>query len=238
VVGDGERGVLVRWIDPRAHGVFDPVAAVDALTDAERVRFSTIATGPEKRSFLAGRALARATVAELVGVEPAEVRLDSRCDRCGAEHGLPRVALPASATDVRVSISRTTAAIAVAVARGMSVGIDVETVDAARFAGIEDVALGPRERLEFDLLEDGDRLQALAEWWTAKEAILKALGDGLRTDPRSIELSTPDPRFEPSLMSPHERLEGLQLQALELEPGIVGTLAVLLFSGLGGSATG
>lgn len=87
-----------------------------------------------------------------------------------------------------MSVSHTADASAVAVSIEHPVGVDVERLDAARFAGVADVAPTPAEREQWQRLPDRRRLRALAERWTAKEAVTKALGTGLATDPATIDL--------------------------------------------------
>jgi hypothetical protein len=54
-----------------------------------------------------------------------------------------------------------------------------------------DVALSSRERARHDRLPPRVRGEHLARTWVRKEAVLKALGTGLVTDPRTIELAGP-----------------------------------------------
>lgn len=59
-------------------------------------------------------------------------------------------------------------------------GIDIEAAGSAAFVGFDDVALHTAEHCTTD--EERTRL------WVRKEAILKAHGTGLVTDPRELRL--------------------------------------------------
>lgn len=97
------------------------------------------------------------------------------CPRCGgAGHGRPWARV--GDADVAASASRAGAHLVVATRSGaVPIGVDVEASD-----GVVDVSVV----LHADE-SDVDPLWA----WVAKEAIVKHLGTGLRTDPRSIRLA-------------------------------------------------
>lgn len=125
------------------------------------------------------RALVIALVSEALGREPASLRVEHLCPRCGSDaHGSPFVADAAGrVSGVWVSLSRRGAWSAAIVSSSGPVGIDIE--DAAASVPPAVVA-HPDERWA---------PQLLPRVWAAKEATLKALGTGLATDPRSVYVS-------------------------------------------------
>ena len=116
------------------------------------------------------RELLQDALLELLGEVPAIARTCPDCDR---PHGKPLLDHPT----LHVSTADAGGLAVVAVTDAGPVGVDVERVDAARFAGFADVALHPGESGEPAVL------------WTRKEAVLKATGEGLRTDPRTVDVS-------------------------------------------------
>lgn len=131
------------------------------------------------------RELLREAVAAYCAVEVAAVRTGSLCPRCGSSaHGRPYV-LPAPGwAPPHVSLSRTDGLVLIAVTAAGPVGVDVERIDAAVFAGLDDVALHPAEQAPDAV--------ARARTWVRKESLLKAAGLGLAVDPRDVRLSPPD----------------------------------------------
>ena len=114
-----------------------------------------------------------------------EVEVHRLCPRCGSsEHGRPLVVRRDGGSDPFVSLSRADDVVVVAVSDEGPVGVDVEAIDATRFSGFADVALHPDE--------DTPPAQHQAVVWTRKESLLKATGDGLHVDPRSIRVSAAD----------------------------------------------
>ncbi|MGG7510549.1 4'-phosphopantetheinyl transferase family protein [Plantibacter sp. YIM 135249] len=216
--------VSLRWVDPR-DDVFDEGLAVLALSDAEHAR---LASTSDRRRFLLGRALLRATAAELLGVEPAAVRISAACPDCGREHGKPE-ATTEDGRRVHLSLSHSPVATAATASLDGAVGIDVEQLDASRFAGVEDVALSAAEREDWLTLPEEDRIGALAHFWTRKEAVVKALGPGLRLDPATIEVTTPgrdgdEPRV---LRVPGVDAATITLQDIGLAEGLAVSIAVV-----------
>lgn len=125
--------------------------------------------------------LLRAEVARLVGGDPRGVVLAHSCPRCGAaDHGRPLVVRPALQHPLHVSVGRAHGLTVVAVSDAGPVGVDVEPAAAAAFDGFDEVALHPDER--------ADSAQERTRLWVRKEAVLKATGEGLRTDPRALRV--------------------------------------------------
>ncbi len=141
----------------------------------------------EDRDGDAATDLLRAALADRAGCQPAAVEVGHLCPACAsADHGRPVVLTPSGRW--RVSLSRAAGLVAVVVAEGcevgVEVGIDVEEVARTGFDGFPAVALHPQER-------DGTPAER-GLVWTRKEAVLKAVGVGLRTAPRSIRVSAAD----------------------------------------------
>lgn len=164
--------------------------------------------------------LAEQLAASLTG-QPAQ--LLHHCPACGAsDHGQPFA--DSAGRRVAVSLSRVPGLIAAAADPSGHVGIDVEPAIAAAFDGFAGVALHPDEPVPADA-EQATRL------WARKEAVLKALGTGLRTDPRRLLLTASD-RPPAVLAWPDPRsVDIVDLRDLTAPPGYVAALAVIGGSG-------
>jgi hypothetical protein len=112
----------------------------------------------------------------------------------GAAREPSATAAAAAVSDLYVSVAHGGAWVVVAVTALAPVGVDVEPV--ARDLDVDGLAaqvLAPAERDVLDGLAAAEaRRRALLTWWTRKEAVLKATGDGLRIDPRDVVVSPPD----------------------------------------------
>ncbi len=179
------------------------------------------------------RALLVGVVAEATGVTLAEVEISRRCARCRGDHGRPVLVRcgERGIEGIDLSLSRAGRSVAIAVSFAGPVGIDIDSVDAAAQSGFDDVAFGPAER---DRLATAGPPELRTAMWTAKEAVLKATGDGLRVDPRELEVAfagrmrgaPPRPALVGWPGSPVP-VGSFQLSALDAGPGLVGTIAVI-----------
>ncbi|MFF8730100.1 4'-phosphopantetheinyl transferase family protein [Streptomyces sp. NPDC015171] len=190
VTADPPRPVQVWW----ARLSEDRTALAGLLDPVERGRHEATADPLNRQQFLVGCALSRLVLGRLLGVPAADVPLRRVCPRCGGPHG--RVTLDPAADprgEISFSISHSGPTVGLAVCRGAEVGLDVERVENA--PDVDLVAprvLSAAELAVLRALAPDRRPGALLRYWTRKEAVLKALGIGLRLPPRRLEVSAPD----------------------------------------------
>jgi 4'-phosphopantetheinyl transferase len=215
----------VWWASPRC----PTDTQLAQLSDAERARHAALRRDEDKARFVTGRLVARAALGARVGLAPAEVELDATCPRCGEQHAKP-IALGRAAR-FELSISHSGDRVAVAIAEGAQVGVDVEGPPALGGGDGRDLweaVLRPGEQALVARLPDELRADAFLGVWTRKEAILKATGDGL--DVAMTELEVTPGTAEPRVVSSAGHLPPADSIALvELHPGAGyrATLAVI-----------
>ncbi|MBT2530544.1 4'-phosphopantetheinyl transferase superfamily protein [Arthrobacter sp. ISL-48] len=166
------------------------------LESVEAARAAAMEPASRER-FIAGRAALRRFVAELLDLLPDELESSYSCARCGAgpglSHGRPGYARNGEQLPVLLSLARTQDWILLAgltsPAKGMRLGVDAEDPNRMGFDGFDAVALGKDERLAVASLSGPALLTERARLWVRKEAWLKMTGEGLRTDPRTIEVA-------------------------------------------------
>jgi 4'-phosphopantetheinyl transferase len=151
------------------------------LSAGERARASRFRFDRDRRRFVAAHALLRSVVASYAGVDPPAVRIDQTCDRCGAQHGPPRIPRGAPGDGLAVSLSRSGELAGCAVASGGAVGLDVERLRLdLNVAALASSTLTPGERERVAQLDGDAARAAVLACWTRKEAYTKGLGEGLR----------------------------------------------------------
>lgn len=162
------------------------------LDGPELARTATFAQELDLARFVTGRVLARTALASLAGAAPAEIRLHTECPGCGGPHGKPRAVGIAEGWEL--SITHSADVVAVAIALGTPLGLDVERFEP--WPGPElppeyELVLTAAERAEVERLPAGRRARACLTYWTRKEAVLKATGEGLNTPMTDFSLSAP-----------------------------------------------
>ncbi len=161
--------------------------AHELLSAAERARMASYRLAAQGHRFAVVRAWVRRMLAEHLAASPAELPIWSpRHEKPRLEEGMP---------DLRFSVSHSGDLAMCCIAAGLEVGIDIE-VDRtpAATAALATTVLDEKERAAIDLLRPEERHEAILREWTRKEAMLKALGTGLRLPPAHLRLGMgPEP---------------------------------------------
>jgi 4'-phosphopantetheinyl transferase len=188
----------------------------DVLSDEERARRGGLWDAGHRAQYTVAAALLRLVAAPLTTRPAARVVVDRSCPTCDRPHGRPR--LPG--TGLHVSISHSGATVAVAVSGAGAVGVDVQQVQADSVDELSPLVLADSEARHVAVARD------FFTYWTRKEALVKATGDGV-TVPLSEVVVTP-PGTPPRLLG-YPRQGELAAQLRDLSPGLgyVGALAVL-----------
>lgn len=183
--------VAVRWASLDRI----PPATADEpdLTPREHERAGRFLVEDARRRFLTGRTLLRRTLSTLLDVAPAEVPLTV------TDRGKPMLGGPGSPRPLAFNLSHSGDVVVAAFARCARLGVDLEAPgrdhDAARLAR------------RFFTTAEADAVAAASDpdpvflhLWTAKEAWMKAVGEGLGIAPRDVGVA-PDPDAPPRLVA-------------------------------------
>ena len=148
------------------------------MTAEEAARLTAFASASRRTSFALGRTLARRLCAGVLGHAPLAVPL--------VVEGSGRLTLPNTGFDLTLAHSEDRAG---AIVAPFSIGLDVERVR-PRDARLWDRILAPGEaRPAWPGWTDDERLMLA---WTAKEAVLKGRGVGLRAGAASVRVAWPE----------------------------------------------
>lgn len=149
-------------------------ALMPCLTPDERLRRDRYVHDDDRHAFVVTRALVRAVLSQHGPSAPDAWRFVTNA------HGCPSVVdTQAGAPRLEFNVSHTGGLVALAVARGHRLGVDVE--DARRVVR-EDIAgrfFAPAEVADLRRLPVADQPRVFFDYWTLKEAYIKARGMGL-----------------------------------------------------------
>jgi 4'-phosphopantetheinyl transferase len=165
----------------------------DAVLDTvDLERRSRLRRAVDRDRLTVAYTLVRLILASHLEVAPDHLRFERTCRTCGGPHGKPTLP-PADDGGLRFSLSHAGDRVMVGVCRGIEIGVDVEAVTPdLDIDGLIGNVLSDAEAVDLALVEPADRVRAFLRYWTRKEAILKATGDGLRTPMTDLTLSGPD----------------------------------------------
>lgn len=188
------------------------------LTAEEEDRTQRYVFARNQVEHLLTRALARTVLARYVDANPRDLRFSL------TELGRPELASP-GAPGLSFNLSNTEGLIICAVARGRLLGVDVEWIErSGQTVEIADQYFSKRETAELRSLPVEHQRRRFFDYWTLKEAYLKArgIGLGLPLDRFSLLLGAPPAvnapiriEFEPEL---GDRSERWWFEQLDLSP--------------------
>jgi 4'-phosphopantetheinyl transferase len=158
------------------------------LTPEERAAVARFHFDVDRHDRLVARALLRTVLSSYADVEPSAWRFVSNA------HGRPAVDGPVEVRSLSFSVSHTKGLIVCLVGRDRVLGVDAEPLAGpVRFDDIAQRYFAPREAAELATWPDPARRRRFAEYWTLKEAYVKARGLGLSIplDQFSFEIGGP-----------------------------------------------
>jgi 4'-phosphopantetheinyl transferase len=206
---DGRDGELERL-----HGL---------LSMEEQTRARSFRTRSLRDRYVVGRGVVRTVLGRCLDTDPGALRL-------GTEGRGKPVLSPGHGSPLQFNLAHAGPLGILAVAPRSPVGVDVEErrpvprMDelVARFPS-------PVERALMSALTPEERRESFLLWWTRKEAVLKATGEGIGGDLASFDVSV-TPGAPPAVLGWRANREdggaAWSLFHLEPEPGYVGALAL------------
>lgn len=173
-------GVAVAWLEQAAA----EVPADDGwLGERERAVLRGLRFAKRRGDWRLGRWTAKRAVA--AALELSEVGLRD-IEILAAANGAPEAWIGGERALVSLSLSHSAGHALCCVARGeIALGCDVECIEGRSDSFAADY-LADDERRALGQLPPGEQAAAINLYWSAKESALKALGEGLRLDTRSV----------------------------------------------------
>jgi 4'-phosphopantetheinyl transferase len=146
---------------------------LECLSDEERQRAEQFRFDAPRRRFIAARVALRRLLGEYLDVPAACVSLT--CNRFGK----PQLGEPAG-NSLHFNLAHTSDLALIAVTRGCDVGVDIERPrEVSHLESIARCYLHSAEAEEILAAPIERRHEAFLRCWTAKEAVIKAIGTGL-----------------------------------------------------------
>lgn len=196
------------------------------LNDVEREKANSYHHSADRARFIIGCVISRLVLGKILSMSPVQVPIDRMCPVCKLQHGRPQ--LPEGMP--QLSVSHSGEWVVVAFTKSAPVGVDVEqmnpNVDVMKMA---EGVLTDIEIAQVMKLPDEQRLEGFLTYWTRKEAVLKATGEGLLIPTVHITVSAPsDP---PKLLVFKDKQELVENTIIEdVRPCVDYMAAIVIFS--------
>ncbi len=202
------------WVWTLDVGAAERIRLATLLSSDEQARAARFVFDRDRERYIVGRGRLREVLARELGGDGAGLTFSY------TEHGKPFL----DGAALRFNLSHSEGVAALAVAHDVDLGVDVEFVRPLK----EDIAARYFSRAEMAALAklaDGDQLEGFYRCWTRKEAVVKAIGEGL-----SRALDSFDVTVAKNAPASIERLEGDEARHWKLEhftsaAGFVGAIA-------------
>ena len=144
------------------------------LSKDEEERMARLVFERDRRRFLLTRALVRTMLSRYANVAPAAWAFIANV------HGRPEILdRPRGVPDLRFNLSHTEGLIACAVTIGREVGVDVEHIGRRLTHDVAGRFFAPQEVSDLTTLPADEQARVFFDYWTLKEAYIKARGFGL-----------------------------------------------------------
>jgi 4'-phosphopantetheinyl transferase len=171
-------GAVHVWLNYTQALTPDAVARLSAaiLEPEERARCARLLRPRQQHEHTLARLGLRHVLSRYAPVHPRDWRFTANA------YGRPAIAAPAQHADLHFNLSHTAGLTAYAVTRGDAVGIDVEDLTRDPHTDLQTLAdrwYAPPEAAALARVPVAQHAQRFLEYWTLKEAYIKARGIGL-----------------------------------------------------------
>lgn len=192
--------------------------ASEEKSRADRFRFEK-----DRRRFVVVRGLLRVILARYLDLEPSQLRF------VYSDYGKPALAPAPDTSGLSFNLSHAHELALVAVTRDRHVGIDLEYM--RPIPEVEQIAerfFSPQENEILRTFDDSEKLKAFYQFWTCKEAYIKARGEGLSIPLDRFQVVPRPGQAAPVLSVEGDPQEASRWSMRELMPGTcyVAALAV------------
>lgn len=153
----------------------EQLAQYESLLSAdERERQRRFVRPIDALHYLVAHALVRTSLSFYADVAPQDWRFEAN------HYGRPQVAGPAAARELQFNLSHTAGLVACGIAWRREIGVDVEDLNRAELSlNIADRYFSPQEAAELKSQPVERQPERFFEYWTLKEAYIKARGVGM-----------------------------------------------------------
>jgi 4'-phosphopantetheinyl transferase len=212
-------GIVTVAIWPLAVSAARLAALRGVLSPDEQARADKMRLETAMQEFVASRGVARLLLAAECACAPGDIAFAT------GKHGKPHLDGPSH--DLSFNLSHSSGYCALAIGPAGRIGVDIEALRPT-VGDLAKSVFTPREAALYAAIPDADRMRAFFRAWVAKEAYLKATGDGLAGGLKSLEVrptTGPDVQLM-AIRGDEAAPRSWQFHGFDVTDTIVGAVAV------------
>jgi len=172
------------WYASLSQPMPDIQRLAQTLSEDEHSRAERFYFERDRNHFITGRGILRSILSRYLGVKPEQLRFNY------GPYGKPALTETPGGDTLRFNVSHSAGFALYAVTYNREIGVDIERI--RPISEIEQIAerfFSAREWAAIRALPPSQRQEAFFSYWTCKEALMKALGDGLFRSLDQVEVS-------------------------------------------------
>lgn len=147
---------------------------VSLLTEEEKARWQRFYFAKHRHQYLITRALVRSTLSSYVDIDPQDWRFSAN------KYGKPEIIRELLDIPIRFNLSHTDGLIMCGIVLNNDLGVDVESLERTNATiNIARHCFSEQEAQDLNNVPESQQKQRFFEYWTLKEAYIKARGMGL-----------------------------------------------------------
>ena len=180
----------------------------DEMERSSRFRFEK-----DKRRFIAARGSLRCILGFYLEQDPHHIRFAYGCN------GKPQLTGSSGSTALQFNLSHSDAFALCAVTLHRNVGVDIERI--RQDIAVEQIArqfFSQGEISSLERLHDNSLYETFFRYWTRKEAVLKATGDGISFSMNKVDVSVSSDQILTPVVLPDGKHGSTQWHVLDLFP--------------------
>ncbi len=214
-----EKGAVHIWrvnLDLPALGHLEEKLSLDEKIRAGRFRFER-----DRTRFIAAHGILRLILGRYLKVEPNLVRI------CSDKNGKPKIVDETGIETIFFNLSHSQELGLYGFSKDYPIGIDIERIrDFPERGQVADHFFSWRENDFFKEVPEGKRLEEFFRCWALKEAVIKALGDGLSYPLNALDVSRALGKQAGLLLGEIGKESRFTTQVLEVGPGFTAAFAL------------
>lgn len=195
----------------------------EKLSIDERMKADCFRFDQDRNRCIASFGILKDILSLYIGIDPASVQISY------GSHGKPRLSDASGKDKLHFNLSHSEGSAVYVFARDYEVGVDIERIrDLPEMNKIVEHFFSAREKIAFGELPSCVRREAFFRCWTRKEAVVKAIGEGLYQpfDKFDVAMTPSEQSVKLSVKGDPKMPSHWLIQDLKPAPGFAGAFAV------------